>query len=126
MATWTFKWPGCVLCDGSALPTAGDTLLLTLDAEKFPGFENPLEAVLDSSVSKKVWDDDKEEMVDGWEFTVTADDADMPVIMGSPASEVDECDISGVACQTCCDTLGKRVDAVEADIVVIKAALGLE
>lgn len=113
MATWTFSWPGTdILCD-SKVPGVDNILKLTLDTEKFPGFSNPLEATITVAIGGKVvWDDDQSKFVQGWEFTVTADDDDMPEIMGLPATSVDACDILDVECKGCCEIINERLDTL--------------
>ena len=52
-------------------------------------------------------------MVAGYEYNVTVDDSDMPIVGGIPATDLDITDITAWECESCCVELDARITALE-------------
>ena len=120
MATFNISIPGNICCpDQGEYIEVGEYLALTLDATKFPGLvTNPVNALVNSITSATVYDPVSNAMVAGNIYNLTTSDSDMPIVGGLPIQDIDYCDVTSVACESCCDALDIRVTELEQPITI--------
>jgi len=120
MATFNISIPGNICCpDQGEYIEVGEYLALTLDATKFAGLvTNPVNALVNSITSATVYDPVSNAMVAGNIYNLTTSDSDMPIVGGLPIQDIDYCDVTSVACESCCDALDIRVTELEQPITI--------